>query len=333
MSGSDEYRDNALAGRIGMNPPRIVILMAVYQGARFLQAQLDSIAVQSYRYWSLIASDDGSTDGSREILARFAAQNPGRITLIDGPKKGATQNFLHLLLQAPEGHYISFCDQDDWWLPDKLSRAVAMLQPVQGPAHYAARTLICDEDLRPLTGSRYFLRPFRFQNALIQACMAGNTSIFNEQAARILRAGARAAADAGVTAHDWWAYQLMSGSAAQIIRDDSPALLYRQHGRSEMGRNDTARALVRRLGLLADGNFGGWLSANHQALTAASSLTEENRRILQEFGAALHLPGPKAAQVFRRLGLYRHTAPGTAAFYAAAAAGRLRQPRGNNPDR
>lgn len=332
MSGSDKYR-RMPAGRTGTGPPRIVILMAVYQGARFLQAQLDSIALQTYRHWSLIASDDGSTDGSREILAGFSANYPGRVTLIEGPKGGATQNFLHLLQQAPEGHYISFCDQDDWWLPDKLSRAVAMLQSVQGPGHYAARTLICDEDLHPLTGSRYFARPFGFRNALIQACMAGNTSIFNEPAARILRAGAGAAAEAGVTAHDWWAYQLMSGSAAQIIRDDSPALLYRQHEQSEMGRNDTARALIRRLGLLADGNFGCWLSANHQALTAAPSLTDENRRILQEFGAALHLPGPRAARVFRRLGLYRHTVPGTAAFYAAAAAGRLRQSGGSSPDR
>lgn len=334
MNGTEDHdRDRApraQASQAGANAdqPEVVILMATYQGARFLQAQLDSIAGQTHANWSLIASDDGSSDGSREILARFAAaHDAGRVTLIDGPRAGATRNFLHLLDAAPGDRILGFCDQDDVWLPGKLARAVSTLRACDGAAHYAARTVICDEELRPVTESRHFGRPFGFRNALIQACMAGNASVFNAEAARILKAGAAAAAQARIVSHDWWAYQLLSGSGAQILRDAEPVLLYRQHGRSEMGRNDTARAMAKRFGMLFAGDFGRWLRANHLALSGAETLTAANRALLAEFGEALFLPGPQAARALRRLGLYRHTRPGTLAFYAAAAAGRLRQPR------
>lgn len=147
--------------------PHVTILLASFQGAAFLGQQLRSIADQTHRNWSLILSDDGSTDGTQDIAARFAASRPaGQVRVIDGPSAGATQNFLHLLQTAPEGA-IAFCDQDDVWFPDKLARAVDALRPHDGPAHYAARTVICDETLKPLTGSRHFRRPFGFRNALI----------------------------------------------------------------------------------------------------------------------------------------------------------------------
>lgn len=318
-----------------LSEPEVVILLASYQGARFLPAQLDSIAAQSHRNWSLIISDDGSTDGSRDIVDRFACRHGNqRVTLVDGPCAGATANFLHLLQIAPEGKILAFSDQDDVWMPQKLARAVTALHQTTGPTHYAARTLICDEYLRPLAQSRHFRRPFGFRNALIQACMAGNTSVFNAGAARILKAGAAHARDAGVVSHDWWAYQLLSGSGGQILRDHQPVLHYRQHGRSEIGRNDTALALIKRLGMLFTGDFGQWLHANTKALAAAETLTDENRRTLAEFGKALELPGPLAAARLRRLGLYRHTRAGSAAFHAAALAGRLRQRRSDsNPSR
>lgn len=315
----------------------IVILLASYQGADFIGAQLASIAAQDFGGWQLLVSDDGSHDGTREIVASFAAAQPeGRVRLINGPGMGATRNFLHLIAAAPAGAALAFCDQDDVWFPDKLSRAARALagdgtRPRDGetqPVHYAARTVITDPDLRPVAGSRRFARPFGFRNALVQACMAGNTSVFNPAAAALLKEGAASASDAGIQSHDWWAYQLTSGAGARLIHDPQPALYYRQHQRSEMGRNDTAGAMAKRLGKLFAGDYGGWVGANLAALQAARELlTPENRALLEAFADALTLPGPRAATRMRRLGLYRHSRAGTAALFAAAAAGRLRQPR------
>lgn len=315
--------------------PHIAILLASYRGGSFLGEQLASLVAQSHQNWSLIISDDGSTDDTIAIATAFAATRPeGQVRLISGPKAGATQNFLHLLQAAPAGVMLAFSDQDDVWFPDKLTRAIRALQPHSGPAHYAARTIICDDALNELTGSRFFKRPFGFRNALIQACMAGNTSVFNSSAAALLQQAAAAARAAVIESHDWWAYQLMSGAGATLIHDAEPALFYRQHGRSEMGRNDTIRAMTARLGQLFQGDYGGWLYANHAALHAARDLlTPENRDILDGFGRALTLPGPQAAWAFRELGLYRHTTPGTAAFYAAATLGRLQQDQSSSRSR
>ncbi len=307
----------------------VVILLASFRGAGFIRVQLDSIAAQTHRNWRLILSDDGSDDDTRRIVRDFAAeQTPGQVELIDGPGRGATRNFLHLIRQAPEGVALAFSDQDDQWFPDKLSRAMAAVGAVEGPAHYAARTVIADPDLHPLRESPLYSRPRCFRNALVQACMAGNCSVFNPAAAALLKQGVDAAEAARIESHDWWAYLLTSGAGAAILHDPRPALLYRQHGRSEMGRNDTPRAMVRRLGLLFSGDYGNWLAANHRALDGARHLlTPEARRLMDDFAGAIRRPGPITARHMRRLNLYRQTGTGTAALYLAAMLGRLSQSR------
>jgi Glycosyltransferases involved in cell wall biogenesis len=304
----------------------VTILLASYRGARFIGAQLASIAAQTHQGWRLIVSDDGSDDGTRGIVAEFAASHTrGQVQVIDGPGRGATQNFLHLLSIAPDGP-VAFSDQDDVWFPDKLTRALAALSVHDGPAHYAARTVITDDDLNPVAQSRHFRRPLGFRNALVQSIMAGNTSVFNGPAAAILRRCVGAAQDQDTKAHDWWTYQLMAGAGAVLIHDPMPALYYRQHSQSVMGRNDTVAALSQRVAMLLAGDYGGWLGANHAALHAVrSELLPENRLILDRFGALLRRPAPAAAVEMARLGLYRQTQAGTAVLFVAALLGRLRQ--------
>lgn len=120
-------------GQATSRPPPVVILLATYQGERFLAAQLDSILAQSCRDWRLVVSDDGSTDATREILRRFAAAHPDRdIELRDGPRQGGTRNFLSLLDAVAPGEAVAWCDQDDLWLPDRLARGLAALAAARG---------------------------------------------------------------------------------------------------------------------------------------------------------------------------------------------------------
>lgn len=302
----------------------VVILMASYQGADHIGAQLDSIAVQTHRDWSLIVSDDGSSDGTREIVQAFASRFPvDQVRLVNGPRAGATRNFLSLLRNAPQGVALALCDQDDLWLPDKLARALTAVEGA-GLVHYAARTIIVDEHLRPLTGSRHFRRPFGLRNALVQACMAGNTSVYNPSAAAVLRQAAGAAEEAGILSHDWWAYQVTAGAGARFVHDPAPALLYRQHPRSEVGRNDTPQALLLRARRLMRGDFGSWMQANLRSLRAIPHLLTDDSRMLVDRCAALPSAPPRQAMVLiRELGLYRQTPAGTAGLLAAALAGRL----------
>lgn len=307
--------------------PPITILLAVYNGGPHLSQQLDSIAAQDRGDWRLLVSDDGSSDGSQAICAAFRARHGAeRVRLIDGPGAGATRNFLHLIAAAPDGAALAFSDQDDVWLPQKMTRAVAHLTGRSGPVHYCARTLICDENLRGRTPSRRFTRPHGFRNALVQACTPGNSSVFNPAAAALLKRSVGAAQGRGIEAHDWWAYQVVSGAGGEVVFDPEPALLYRQHTANVMGRNDTASGRLRRMTLLIGGDYGAWLAANADALGEIEDLlTPANRALLAGFARMLRLSGPAALRQVRRLGLYRQTNGGDAALAMAAAAGLLRR--------
>ncbi|MDM7459251.1 MAG: glycosyltransferase [Paracoccus sp. (in: a-proteobacteria)] len=308
-----------------MSRRHVTVLLASYRGAAHIGTQLASLAAQDYRDWSLVVSDDGSDDATREIVSEFAASQPkGRVNLVSGPGQGATANFLSLLAHVPDHDLAAFCDQDDLWFPDKLSRAVEAMEGLRRPAHYAARTIIADAALRPICGSRFFHRPLGLRNALVQACMAGNTSVYNAQAVAILKQGAIMAAKEGVISHDWWAYQLMAGMGADLIHDRRPALLYRQHENSSVGRNDTAPALLARLQQIAQGKFGRWMAANLRALTPfLPEMRAENRRTVSLCQEMLEMPGPSAARRMRHLRLYRQTVAGTTALLLSAATGRL----------
>jgi glycosyltransferase involved in cell wall biosynthesis len=159
------YKD--LEGRL----PLVHILMATCEGERYLGEQLASIQSQTYPHWVLHVSDDASTDSTLEVLKAFdktletldlnherQSLSSSRVFYYSGPKKGSTQNFLHLV-QSVMARYdqevdevsktlarqigvgaaggqqrmfhqedlFAFADQDDVWLPEKLERAVAWL--------------------------------------------------------------------------------------------------------------------------------------------------------------------------------------------------------------
>ena len=110
--------------------------MGTCNGARFLPAQLDSIAAQSHRDWRLVASDDGSTDATRRSW-RPSAPGRGRrgSRSAPGPRQGFAANFLGLAGDPSirAGHY-AFADQDDLWHPDRLARGLARAPRGAAPA-------------------------------------------------------------------------------------------------------------------------------------------------------------------------------------------------------
>lgn len=102
---------------------RISVAMVSYQGAKYIEEQLDSILAALGPEDEVIVSDDGSTDGTREILARYQAQDV-RVRMVDGPKAGVKAN-VENALRACQGEYIFLADQDDIWMPEKVERVMA----------------------------------------------------------------------------------------------------------------------------------------------------------------------------------------------------------------
>ena len=130
----------------------VSILLATFNGATFLPQQLQSLKKQDHRRWTLIISDDGSSDETLNVAREEVAAT--QLQIFAGPQRGLTQNFWNALMQVPDGNFAAFCDQDDVWCPDKLSRALSGLSHFQGAALYSSGRFICDQALNVQSGLR-----------------------------------------------------------------------------------------------------------------------------------------------------------------------------------
>ena len=299
--------------------PRVAILMCTRDGAAHLPAQLASLAAQTHADWELWVSDDGSRDGTRDLLARFGQAHPVRV--VDGPRRGAAANFVHLATrpELPEGRPVAFADQDDVWRPDKLARGLARLAATANgrPALYAARVAVVDDGGRRLGRTPPPPPGLGLGDLLAWNPAGGHTTILDPDAAALVRAAGRVE----VPHHDWWFALLVAAAGGRLELEDAEVLDYRQHGANAMGAAAGAAARLSRLRGLLDGSLGRWIDANARALLACGApLTPRARAAAEDLLGADGPHGRLAA--FRRHGLRRRTRAETAALYLAAAAGR-----------
>ena len=315
-----------------MNDAHVTVLLALYRGAAFLPAQLDSIAAQDVD-WRLVVSDDdpdAAAGNGAGIVRGFAAAHPGRVVLRAGPGRGAAANFLSMLAALPEDPgFVALSDQDDVWLAGKLSRALSALQELgKAPALYCSRATICDAGLRPLGLTPALRHKPSFRHALVQNLVQGNTAVLNPAAAALARQAAQGAGAGDrarpVVMHDWWLYQLITGAGGRVIWDPRPSLLYRQHGGNVVGANAGLRARLASAGRMLSGRHRDWsLATLHEMQRLRPLLTPEHRAVLDDF-AMLCGPGAGARlRALRRGGFHRRDAPSQALLWLAAALGRV----------
>lgn len=173
--------------------------------------------------------DDGSSDKTWQILTTYA-QSPSRrfpLKLLKGDNIGVCQSFMQLLvLSSPQAQYLAWCDQDDIWLPNKISQAVTILKNHnnQLPLLYCSRLAIVDKDLKLIKYSDLPKRELSFSNALVEGMAWGATTVLNQAACRLLAQKLPQHAYYS----DWWAYITIS-AFGQIVYDEKVTILYRRH--------------------------------------------------------------------------------------------------------
>ncbi|MDX1382156.1 MAG: glycosyltransferase family 2 protein [Thermoanaerobaculia bacterium] len=208
--------------------PTVHILLSTFDGERFLTPQLESLVAQDYPACVVHVRDDGSGDDTPRILDEFADRHPKVVVETGGGRRGFVGSFLELLRLAPDGpgHLYAFCDQDDVWRPDKISRAVAAIGAGEtaDTALYFARVEVVDADLQPLTLSPLPRRP-GFANAVVENVVTGCTAVLG----RRLRELMLEAPPESMLLHDWWAY-LVGSAFGRLCYDPVPAVKHRQHG-------------------------------------------------------------------------------------------------------
>jgi rhamnosyltransferase len=219
---------------------QIAILLATYNGAAYLRELLDSLENQTQVNFRVYVHDDGSRDGTQELIDEYCERFPERYERVEGPTGlGSKRSFLYLLEQV-EADYYFFCDQDDVWLSDKVQTLLDSLTEMSlgGPRPLATfcDMKVVDEKMQVVAES--FLdymgrsgQQTRFSQILIDNPAAGCAMAFN----RALRDCCLPLPDADqIEMHDAWV-MMMAAIYGEIGFVPTPLVAYRQHGDNVMG--------------------------------------------------------------------------------------------------
>jgi glycosyltransferase involved in cell wall biosynthesis len=108
--------------------PKVSVIVPVYNQAPFIRETVDSVLAQDYGSIELLLSDDGSTDGTSDILQAYAAEHPDRVRVVTSERNTGIAGAFNRALDAHTGQYIAWLGGDDVMLPGKLSRQVTLLE-------------------------------------------------------------------------------------------------------------------------------------------------------------------------------------------------------------
>jgi|LSQX01.1.fsa_nt_gb glycosyltransferase involved in cell wall biosynthesis len=213
---------------------QVDILMATYNGADFIEAQLASIVGQTYPHWKLYIHDDGSQDNTIELIQKWEAIDK-RIQLINDGKQhiGAAQNFLSLLPYS-QADFCMFCDQDDIWFDNKVEKS---LENIQALDNTQAQLVFVDSYVwipevgikgQATLAKATDLKDFLFLNGGTRGCL----SIFNTQLRNQLLHWK------GTCAMHDHLLQLFALSFGSVKYVNLPLMLYRNHAHNLTGKTD-----------------------------------------------------------------------------------------------
>jgi len=218
----------------------IDILLASYQGEKFIEEQIQSILNQSYTDFHLWIRDDCSTDRTPLILQQLATKHPEKITIIPSTQNlGVRGNFSELMNHG-KAPYVMFSDQDDYWLPNKIELTLTRMQELE-KTYEKSSPLLVHTDLKVVKSNLSEISPSFWKyvhinpkadtlnRLLTQFVVTGCTMMLNRPLANLAKPIPQ-----DCYMHDWW-IALVAASFGHIGYCSEPTILYRQHTTNDTG--------------------------------------------------------------------------------------------------
>jgi glycosyltransferase involved in cell wall biosynthesis len=218
----------------------IEILLSTYNGEKYIETLLESLLLQTYNNWRLLVRDDGSIDNTVSIVKRYLEKYPDKIMFYEDNSfnLGPSQSF-STLLGYSKADYIMFCDQDDVWLPEKISvtfNKMIELESKSGdlPCLIHTDLYVVNQNLQVVSNSFWKYQKLnpkmnKFRDILIQNNVTGCTVMLNR---RLKELSLPIPKDAIM--HDWW-LALVAAAFGWIDYVSSPTIYYRQHFSNSVG--------------------------------------------------------------------------------------------------
>jgi glycosyltransferase involved in cell wall biosynthesis len=233
--------------------------MATYNGEKFIRKQLDSVLNQTCSNLKIYIRDDGSTDQTAAIISEYAQKYPEKIFFIKDNlgNLGVTKNFNELLKHST-APYISFCDQDDIWLPEKIEKSVARLKEAEKTVAnphlgeqggwkgfvYSDLKIIDEHDIQTHKSfwklAKLDPKYFTFSRLLLQNIPHGCTIVMNKAMKDMMFP-----IPEGAILHDHW-LSLLAVNFGEAIPMPEPLVLIRNHGGNVTQRRSNLSTRLKR---------------------------------------------------------------------------------------
>ncbi len=217
----------------------ITVLLAVYNGEKYLKEQIDSLLAQTIKDIKIVIRDDGSCDNSPRIIAEYCEKYPQIISAVFGEPTGNAKRNFAKLLEVCDDDYIMFCDQDDVWFPEKIQKTLDAVKKAEGesgetPVLAHSDLKVVDQNLNTISDSFFEFQKL-LQNGvtlsrlLVQNYVTGCTVMIN----RALKQKC-GKIPSNCIMHDWW-LALTAVLFGKLVCLEEPTMLYRQHGCNQVG--------------------------------------------------------------------------------------------------
>lgn len=294
-----------------MPNPTVDILMATYNGERFVGEQIESIQHQTYQNWRLLVSDDCSSDGTLDVVKAYAAKD-SRISVVSvGVRYGGAKENFFSLMRYSYAPYFMFCDQDDVWLPEKVAHELDEARKLSSDKPLAVYTdmKVVDENLKEIAPS--FLNQERKRDIEGNLCkmlsissVAGCTLLGNAA----LRDMVAETDSSAALMHDWW-LSLVAASCGTIQYIDETTNLYRQHADNEVGAE--AYSFLVKVRGFRESRRKYWLSCKQAAAILeeyGDCMHNDAYEVVSAYAAQLHQGRFKSLKMLSRVGLLKEGA-------------------------
>jgi rhamnosyltransferase len=248
--------------------PNVAVLMATYNGEKFLAEQIESILGQESVNVYLYIRDDHSSDGTIKLIRDLQKSNPQIFLLDPMPDQlRVTKNFYSILRDTDlaEMDYMAWADQDDIWLKQKLSEAIHTMDRT-GADCYASNLMLGDENGKIITNRSVYSKLISFllnnktnrqtlYDHYLEAASAGCSLVLGKHAAlyfqkRVRQIYQEIPSDAS---HDWSTYAITRLGMFTWYIDTRSFIIYRQHGQNAYGTNNGMKGASKLLELFRSG--------------------------------------------------------------------------------
>ena len=215
---------------------KVDILLATYNGEKYLREQIDSILNQTHTEFRLLISDDGSTDGTREILKEYKEKDGRIYVFFQENNLGVVKNF-EFLLEKVEAKYYMFSDQDDIWKETKIEKSLNKIE--EGFDLVYSDLEVVDENLNVTYSSYWKLKGIynkikkynNFESLYLNNFITGCTMISKKE---LINSFMPLPNTSKFVLHDYWISLIISQNG-KIAYIEEPLIKYRQHKNNKVG--------------------------------------------------------------------------------------------------